>query len=889
MMTALERVLYSILLLAFPRRIRRVYGADMAAMFEGQLVETRAGGASRARIWTAAVVDALVHGGAERGRPLKRTATAAVKEVRRWRWWVYAIRQDIRYAIRLLVKQPAITAIAVLTLALGIGANTAIFSAVNAVLLRPLPYPQPERVMMLWEKRPAEGVFDNVVSPADFLDWAKMQSSFESIAAITSVATDLTGAGDPVRVFSGAVSPSFFEVFGTRPALGRTFRTDEAESGRDRVVIIGHRLWQERFGSDQAIVGKTLSLSGVPHEVIGVLPRSFEFPDDTLDLWVPMAFAAGDEPSRTSHFLQVYGRLKPSVTLEQARTDMDRIGGQLQQQYPEANRNHGAHVTSMASYVKTPVRAPLLLLLTAVGFVLLIACVNVANLLLAKAAARRREMAVRAAVGAARVRLAGQMITESLVLALLGGTAGLLVGWWAIGALRQMTPETIPVLGLAHFALEPRVLAFTFAVSVVTGLVFGVLPAWHLASQDVSDTLRDAGRGAGSVRRKLRVALVISEIALASLLLVAAGLTIRSFKSLLDTDAGFRADGVLTFNIALPQSRYRTTEEQLAAFERIGDRLRTLPGVTVVGATTHLPLSGADSRRGVGIEGREPTPDTPTRAHPRAVTTEYFRAMGITVKEGRGFTSNDHATAPPVVVVNETMARRYWPGSSPVGKRVTLGGTQVWREVVGVVADVRHWGVDATVNPEMYFPQVQLPFSSSMSFVVRTGTNPVSLAAPAREQVREVDANLPLSSVETMEQVAALSMASRRVGMLLLSVFGLLALTLAAAGIYGVMSHLVALRRAEIGIRMTLGASPSTVMGLVLKEGLLQTAAGLAIGVAGGVLAMKTFRTMLFEIHPADPVTIAVVTVLLLATAALACIVPARRAMRVDPVEALRS
>ena len=887
-MPRLERCVYRLLLLAFPRRVRREYGNDMVALFCAQLADAREARSGQARLWVLAIADAAVHGTAERARPARALAAAVIHETRRWRWWMHAIGQDLRYAMRRLVKQPGTTAIAILTLALGIGANTAIFSAVNAVLLRPLPYPEPDRVMMLWEKRLAEGVLDNVVAPADFLDWARLNTTFESTAGLTSLPADLTGAGDPVRLLTAAVSPAFFDVFKTGPSLGRTFRSDEDVPGKHRVVIIGHRVWQERFGADRAIVGRTISLSGVPHEVIGVLPRTFEFPDETLDFWVPMAFAAGAQPSRTSHYLQVYGRLKPGVTLDQARADLDRIGLQLQEQYPDSNRGHGAHVTSMASQLQAPVRSPLLLLLVAVGLVLLIACVNVANLLLAKAAARRREMAVRAAVGAARARLAGQMITESVVLSLLGGTAGLVVAWWAIGGLRLLAPADTPLLGLEHLALEPRVLGFTFLVSLLTGVLFGVLPAWHLASQDVSDALKDGGRSPGGIRKNLRLALVVSEIALASLLLVAAGLTVRSFQSLLNADAGLRSDGVLTFNIALPESRYRVPETQVAAFDQIGERLRTLPGVIAVGATSFLPLSGADSRRGVGIEGREPTPDTPTRAHPRSVTPDYFPAIGISVKEGRGFTKADDATAPLVVVVNETMARRYWPGTSPVGKRIALGGTDVWREVVGVIADVRHWGLDRAVNPEMYFPQVQLPFSASMTFVLQTKADPASLAAAAREQVRQVDANLPLSDVQTMDQVAALSMASRRGGMLLLSVFGLLALTLAAAGIYGVMSHLVALRRAEIGIRMTLGATPAAVMGLVLKEGLLQALGGLAIGVAGGVLAMSTFRAMLFEVEPADPMTIGIVTVLLLGTAAVACIIPARRAMRVDPVEALR-
>ena len=888
MMRPVERRLYSALLLAFPRAVRRQYGQDMETLLAAQLEDARRAGLGPVRIWCLAFVDALRHGFGQRIEPV-RSAAGAVGVVRRWRWWMRAIGQDLRYAIRLLVKQPGITAIAILTLALGIGANTAIFSAVNAVLLRPLPYPEPDRLMMVWEKRPAEGVLDNVVAAGDFLDWAKMNTTFESMAAVTPVPADLIGAGDPVRLVTAAVSPTFFDVFRTQPLLGRTFRRDEDVLGKHRVVILGHRVWQERFGGDRAIVGRTISLSGVPHEVIGVLPTTFEFPNDTLDLWVPLAFAAGAQPSRSSHYLDVYGRLKRGVTMEQARADMDRIGRQLEAEYPDSNGGHGAHVTSMASQLKTPVRAPLLLLLAAVGLVLLIACVNVANLLLAKASARRREMAVRAAVGAARTRLAGQMVTEAVVLALLGGTAGLLVAWWAIGALRLLAPSDTPVLGLEHVALEPRVLAFSFLLSLLTGLVFGVLPAWHLASQDVSETLKDGGRSPGGIRKKLRLALVVSEIALASLLLLAAGLTVRSFQSLLNADAGVRTDGLLTFNIALPGSRYPTPDAQIAAFDRIGEKLRALPGVTTVGATAFLPLSGADARRGVGIEGREPTPDMPTRAHPRPVTVDYFRAMGITIEEGRGFTRDDDANAPLVVIVNRTMARRYWPGSSPIGKRVTLGGTPVWREVVGVITDVRHWGLDQPVNPEMYFPQVQLPLASAMSFVVQTQADPASLTAAAREQVRSVDPNLPLSDVRTMDEVAALSMTSRRSGMLLLSVFGALALTLAAAGIYGVMSHLVALRRAEIGIRMTLGAHPASVLALVLKEGLLQAAIGLALGVAGGVLAMRTFRAMLFEVKPADPVTIAAVALLLLGTAALACIVPARRAMRVDPVEALRT
>jgi putative ABC transport system permease protein len=587
---------------------------------------------------------------------------------------MHAIKQDLTYALRLLVRQPGVTVIAILTLALGIGANTAIFSAVNAILLRPLPYADPDRLVMVFEKRLAEGVLDNVVSPADFLDWSKMNGAFDGIAAMSEISADLTGAGEPVRLRAGAVSPPFFDILGVHPALGRTFRPEEALFGRHHVVILSHDLWQNRFGSDASVVGRKILLNGIPHEVVGVLPSAFEFPNTELTLWAPLALEGGPQaPPRTNHFLSVYARLKPAVTLERARAEMDRVGAQLQQQYPEANRNHGAHVSPLADELQAPVRDGLLALLGAVAFVLLIACVNVANLLLAKAASRKREMAVRAALGAGRLRLAGQALTESVLLALCGGACGVLVAKWGIELLRQLAPQGVPVLGVDHVGLDPRVLAFTFVLSIGTGLLFGLLPAWHLASQDVNEALKDGGRSLG-VRRRLRRALVVSEIALASLLLVGAGLTLRSFQTLLQAEPGFRSQGVLTAFITLPSGRYRDDGKRVATYDEIERRLASLPGVRSVGATSHLPLSGQDSRSGVGIENRVPTPDTPTRAHPRAVTIDYFRTMGIRLVSGRNFAVTDHSETPFVVIVNETMARRYWPGVSPVGKRVRLGG-----------------------------------------------------------------------------------------------------------------------------------------------------------------------------------------------------------------------
>jgi predicted permease len=800
-----------------------------------------------------------------------------------------AFVQDVRYALRLLVKQSGVTIVAGVTLALGIGANTAIFSAVDAILLRPLPYSDADRLVKIWEKRPREGVFNNVVAPADFVDWAKMSSAFEAMAAFMAVTVDLTGAGEPVRLFAAGVSPAFFDILRVSPVVGRSFRPEEGSVGRHRVVVLNHGLWERRFGSNPAIVGQKIVLNGVPHDVIGVLPRSFQFPDRTIELWSPLAFdGATEAPPRTNHFLEVYARLRPGVSLERARADMDRVGGGLTRLYPEANRNHGAHVSPLGDDLARPVRTGLLLLLGAVAFVLLIACVNVANLLLARAASRRREMAVRAAVGAGRGRLVGQSLTESLVLALLGGIAGLFVARWAIAVIRTLVPGELPVLGIDRFGLDYRVLLFTLLLSVGTGLLFGILPAFHLASQNVSESLKDGSRTAGGVRRRVGLALVVGEIALASLLLVAAGLTLRSFQTLLRQEAGITTDRVLTALVALPRARYDSDEKLLNTFLEIARRAGTIPGVRSAGATSRLPLGAENSRVGVIIEGREPTPDVPTRAHPRSVTDDYFRTMGMTLVSGRGFTASDRNDSPSVAVVNEMMAHRYWPGASPLGKRVRFTGSQDWREVVGIVRDVRSWGYDVPVNPEMYMPVEQFP-ASSMYFALATEGNPTTVAGAFREVLRAVDADLPLSNLQTMDQVAARSMTSRRVSMQMLTTFGVLALVLAAAGIYGVMAHLVALRTPEIGVRMTLGARPPDIMKLVIQDGLAQAFVGLGIGITAGVLLMRSFRTLLYGVNPADPLTLVAVVVILAGTAVAACLIPARRAMRIDPVQALRA
>ena len=795
---------------------------------------------------------------------------------------------DLRFALRSLGRVKGLAITVIVTLALGIGANAAIFSAVDAVLLRPLPWPEPDRLVMIWEKRPQEGVMNNHVAPADYVDWARSATSFAAITGFTASAADLTGQGEPVRLNAGAISAGFAEVFGVKTVLGRFFRKDEEIVGRHRVVLLNHGLWTERFGADPGIVGRTITLNGIPHEVIGVL-EPFESIDREIELWTPLALAGGPQPPpRAIHALSVYARLKPGVTLEQARAEMHAIGEQLSQTYPDTNRRHGSHVVALRGELVEPVRAGLFLLLAAVGFVLLIACVNVANLLLARAVSRRREVAIRAALGAGRFRLAAQGLTESIVLALGGGVAGLLVANWGVAALPYLAPEAGTIVGLDRVGIDVRVLAFTLLLSVATGALFGLLPAWQLTRQSVNDALRDGGRSIVGGRHRLRVGLVVAEVALASLLLVGAGLALRSFQMILSTDSGLRADGVTTALVTLPRARYPEAERQLATFLAIEERIAAVPGARSVGATSHLPMSGMHARFGIEIQGYEPAPEATTRAHLRAVTPGYLPTMGIDLVRGRGFTPQDDARAPRVAAVNEEAVRRYWPGRSAIGARVRTVGSEEWREIVAIVRDVRHWGLTAPVEPELYVPLRQYPWSG-LVFVVAAAGDVTVQASDIRSAVHAVDPQLVVARVRTMDQVQELSVEGQRVTMLLLAAFAAVALILAAAGIYGVMAHLVSLRTSEIGLRMTLGARPADVLRQIMREAVVQTLAGLGIGLAGAVLLMRAFRSMLHEVSPADPLTLTGVALILLSSAILACYVPARRAMRVDPVTALRA
>ncbi|MCA1584173.1 MAG: ABC transporter permease, partial [Acidobacteria bacterium] len=599
------------------------------------------------------------------------------------------LTHDLRLAFRLILRHPGTSAIAVFTLALGIGATTAIFSVVHAVLLRPLPFPDPDRIVTLWETRPREGVIDSFVSPADFLDWQGRAGSFAAMAALARTTTDLTGRGEPVQLVTGSVTAAFFDVMGTVPMLGRRFAPGDDALGRHRVAILGHGLWQERFGADRHIVGRTIILNGVPHDVVGVLAPSFEFPGERVQLWLPLVLREGAQPpSRNAHFLMVYGRVAPTVSLDQARAEIERIGHELSVTYPADNANHGAGLVPFAERVAGPVRGGLAALMATVLFVLLIACANIANLLLSRAAGRRREMAVRAAIGASRRRLLQQTLIESLVIATMGGAAGLIVASWVMTLLAADTPPALAGLGLDTIGLNATVLVFALAACMGTGIAAGILPAWQLSREESAQSLRDIGRSPAGLKRRVRDALVVGEIALTTLLLVAAGLTLRSFERVLAQPAGFDTAERLTVALTLPRSRYADADAVRRVGREIESRLASVPGVIAAGSNNNLPLTGSDARRGIVVEGFVAQPGEPTRAHIRAVTPDYFRAMGIRLAAGRPLARSDSERAPQVVVINETMARRYWPGQSSVGRRVRLVGEDTWRQVVGVIGDV---------------------------------------------------------------------------------------------------------------------------------------------------------------------------------------------------------
>ncbi|HYY55999.1 MAG TPA: ABC transporter permease [Pyrinomonadaceae bacterium] len=796
--------------------------------------------------------------------------------------------QDLRYGARMLVKNPGFALIAILALALGIGANSAIFTVVNAVLLKPLPYANADRIVWIEAVNPTQGIIRSNSSPPDFADWKNQSQVFEEMAAFVTGGAILSGGAGPERVPASFVTANFFLVLGVKPAMGREFRAEEDRPGAESVVVISHGLWQRRYGADPKVIGSQINTGGESATVIGVMPAGFEF-IEPVDLWRPLAVDAGAE-RRDNRYLQVVARLKPGVSLEQAQSQLNTITERLGQAYVDTNSNWSAKLTRLHDLVVEDVRPALLLLLGAVGFVLLITCANVANLLLARAAGRQKEIAVRSALGASRLRVVRQLLTESLLLSALGGGLGLLLSVWLTDLLVSISPPGSPRLD--EVGLDGRVLGFTLLVTCLIGLLFGLAPALQASRLNLNEALKEGGRSfsEGWRRNRLRKALVVTEVALSLMLLVGAGLLIKSFVLLKETDPGFSPNNVLTMRIGLPSSKYKG-RQKAEFFQRLTEQVSTLPGVESAGATLSLPLGGSSLSVGRSFipEGRPLTPAESMNAAYFVATPGYFRTMKIPLASGRTFTERDTSDATQVIVVNETLARRVFPGESAVGKRIRVWRDEDFaREIIGVVGDTKAYALDDEPGPQMYVPHAQDPGWGGMSLVVRTTTQPTALTSAVRAAVLSIDKDQPVFNIKTMEDVAAASVANRRVSMFLLSVFAGLALLLAALGVYGVISYSIAQRTHEIGLRMALGARRSDVLKLILKQGMGLVLVGVGVGLVAAFLLTRVMASLLYEVSATDPLTFTAVALILSAVALVACLIPARRAMRVDPMVALR-
>jgi len=793
--------------------------------------------------------------------------------------------QDLRYGIRMLLQNPGFAVVAVIALALGIGANAAIFSVVNAVLLRPLPYDDPSRLMILREnKLPQFPEFS--VSPGNFLDWQKQNTTFENMAAVNGSAYNLITESEPERLIGARVTAGLFEMLGARPAQGRIFLDEEDQPGHETVAILSDGLWRRKFGADPGVIGQSITLNATSFTVVGIMPPTFQFPDRDTALWTPMAFNAGQAQQHGSHYLAVIGRLKPGATPEQANTEINTIAAQLAEQFPNSNTGWRANVFPMQEYDVRDIKPALLVLLGAVILVLLIACANVANLLLARSTARQKEMGIRTALGASRWRVARQLLTESVLLSLVGGCAGLLLARWGLASMIAMAPQDLP--SIRNVTLDARVLGFTLVVSLLTGLIFGLAPALQFSSTNLNETLKEGGRGTTGSHHRVRGALVVSEVAIALLVLVIAGLLIRSFYRLQQVDPGFNPRNALAIGVSLPGKKYSQDDQKSAFFTRLLERVSTLPGVTAAGASQSLPIQG-DYLLGFNIQGRPPVPpgeDLSTNYY--AVSPDYFNAMGIRLLRGRTFTEHDNKDAPGVAVINEEMARRSFPGEDPIGKGINVtNGPERFRQIIGIVADVKQYGLAQPSTMQTYEPSLQNPFSG-MTLVVRTDGDLGTLSGAIRSEVLAIDREQPLSRIRPLEQIVSESMSKERFLMLLLGIFAAVALTLAAVGLYGVISYSVTQRTHEIGIRAALGAQRKDVLKLIVGQGMMLALIGVGIGLVVAFAATRLMATLLFGITATDAFTFVAIPAILTGVALVSCLVPARRATKVDPMIALR-
>jgi putative ABC transport system permease protein len=797
--------------------------------------------------------------------------------------------QDLRYGARMLFKQPGFTLIAMLTLALGIGANTAIFSVVNAVLLRTLPFAEAERLVRVYVTSPARNIRTNPASWLNFEDWRARNSVFEAMAAYSSASATFTGGDVPEMIEGTGASGDLFAVLRAQPLLGRTLSVADERQGQ-RNVVISYALWQRSFGGDAKIVGRQVTLDATGYTVIGVMPRGFRFPleQSKTDFWIPLDPQSETNQERGANYLSVTARLKPGVTIEQAQAEMITIASQLEQEYRDRNAGRGIYLAPLHDAMVGEVRRALFVLLAAVGCVLLIACANVANLQLARAAARGKELALRAALGARRATLVRQLLTESLLIALAGGVAGLLLAAWGVDLLAAALPEDIP--RASAIGLDARVLGFTTALTLLTGVAFGLAPALQSSKAELTDALKEGGCGASARRNRTRSLLIVTEVALSLVLLVGAGLLLKSFRHLLDVNPGFNPQGVLTATVALPPATYGTEARQAAFFQQVLNRVAALPGVAAASVVDPLPLGGSMAMNSFSVEGRAPLqPGERPATNSRIISAAYLKALGIPLLRGRALAESDQAAAPQVMLINESFARRYFPNEDPLGQRIRLSiASNFVAEVVGIVGDVKHRSLEREAGPEAYVSYLQVP-QPTMSLVVRAAAgDPLQLAASLRQAVQQIDKDQPLADVKPMTAWLNESVARRRFNLLLLAVFAAVALLLAAIGIYGVVNYSVAQRTRELGIRVALGAQRTDVLKLIVGQGLRLTLAGIACGAAGALAVTRLMADLLFGVAPTDPLTFATVALMLPLVALLACWLPARRATKVDPMIALR-